>query len=271
MCNACERPSTVWGVDPAGVAIAKRVEQLLARSLAHRPPGMEDIDGYVTVLATIPAAIPDLMGIGLAIYIGGDPELMLATSRSLPPRPQELAVAVFLGPPEKAPSIEGFLLALDPADVDVAASVVAALVEAALLGPSGTDWLPWPAGTPVESVRHVISGFVAQGTLYQVFGVGRATAWGVGRGRGETGAGAAVRRSLGKPGVPVARGADAPPAEGMVIVRIGSSIEPMGVRWAIAGALPRTAEWRVAVFPADGLQDDEVEVVVLGRDSGMDR
>ena len=127
MCNNCERPSTVWGLDPAGLAVAAEVERLLTRTLAHRPPGMEDIDGYVNILAVAPAAIPEQIGIGLAIYVGADPELMLATSRLMPRRPQQLAVAVFLGPPEEAPATGSFVLAVGR-DLGRAASVVAALI-----------------------------------------------------------------------------------------------------------------------------------------------
>ncbi len=268
MCNACERPSTIWGVDLPGVAAAKNVERLLVRTLARRPAEMEDIEGYVTVVSTVPSSLPEDIGIGLAIYIARDPEILLATSRSLPPRPQQTAVAVFLGPSHEAPPVDGFILALDPDDEESATSVIAALVEAALLGPSGTDMLPWPIGTEDEAVRHVISGVVSQGALSPVLTRGRPTPWVASRGRGAAGAVAALVEVMSSPHEPPAADGDSSASEGMVVARVGSRVDPMLVRVAVAEALGRSTEWRVAVLPADGLGEDGVEIVVLGPGSG---
>lgn len=256
MCNACEQPSTIWGVDLAGASVAREVERLLVRSLAHRPPGMEDIAGYITVLADIPEAVPDDIGFGLAIYVGADAKALVATMNLMPPRSHQLAVAVFLGPRENAPSSAGRLLAIDH---ESAASVIAAMVESALLGPSGRDW---PLGASASSASHVISGFVALGTMQEVLATGRSTGWGVGRARGQRAAELATMQALW--GTPAASRAEGSSQEGMILARIGAGAQPGAVRLAIAECLPRFMEWRVPVFRADGLEDDEVEIVLLG-------
>lgn len=262
MCNACEQPSTIWGVDLAGASVAREVERLLVRSLAHRPPGMEDINGYITVLADIPEAVPDDIGVGLAIYVSADAKPLAATMNLMPPRSHQLAVAVFLGPRETAPSYAGRLLAID--DHESAASVIAAMVEAALLGPSGRDW---PLGASVSSVSHVISGFVAQGTMQEVLAAGRSTGWGVGRARGKRAAELATMQALSGP--PAASRAEGSTQEGMILARIGAGVQPEAVRLAIAECLPRFMEWRVPVLRADGLADDEVEIVLLGEPAAV--
>ncbi len=257
MCSNCERPSTVWGLDRSGTAVAIEVERLLIRTLAHRPPGMEqeDIDAYVAILPDVPEAIPEPIGIGVAIFVAADPGLLLATSRQVPNRSQRLAVAVFLGPPEDAPVIAGLVLALGT-DVGVAASVIAALVESALLGPSGLDWLVWPEGAPEDSVAHVISGVVSQGTVALAFTEGQPTTFGVGRARGSFAARDAALQAITASG-----SVNAP--YGVVVARVGASVSPADLRFAIAACLPQTTEWRVAVFLADGLEHDEVEVVMF--------
>ncbi len=265
MCNGCENPSIVWGVDAAGAEVAREVERLLARTLPHRHPALDDIEDWVHILPGASAEVPGHVGFGLAVYIGADASLLLATRRSVPYGRWRTAIAAYVGSADQAPATDGFLLVVG-LDVERAATVIAALVEATLLGPTTPVPIEWPEGTPDETVKHVISSFVAHGTFQEIFMAGRATCWGFGRARGPlAGRDATIEAMSDAQG---SRSENASP-ERMIVAHIGGAVSGPDARLAIAGCLPRSADWRVAVFRADGLEPDEVEVVMLGGEGAV--
>lgn len=264
MCDGCERPSTIWGVDAAGVAVARRVSERLARTTPHAHPGFDGLaEGYYNVLSDTPPSLPEGLGIGLVVYMGSDLEALSATRHALAARtrPQELSVAVFLGPRASAPSAGPVIAATNG---EHAASVVAALAEAMVLGPTQIEPRVRWANLPQDPFAHVVSGFVSQASLTELFSPGQPLGWGVGRGRGKTAVRTVVRQALNTPNWPVLPMDGSGPHHGVIVARIGADLEPSMVRFMFAMYLPRSLRWRVAVFRADELEPDEIEIVALG-------
>lgn len=268
MCDGCERPSAIWGVDAAGVTVARRVSDLLARTSPHAHVALRDLDqGYYNVLAYAPQSLPEGLGIGLTVFIGSDPEALSARRIALASRtrPQELAVSMFLGPRESPPCAGPAVAA---ADHEHAASIVAALAEVMVLGPTQSEPGVRFADAMDSAFPHVASGFVAQASLAELFSTGHPLRWGVGRARGREAARRAGQQALGAPNwrMPATRGLET--QHGVIVARAGVDLEPDTLRFRLAAYLPRSLRWRVAVFRAEGLEPDEVEVVALGSEGG---
>jgi hypothetical protein len=264
MCDGCERPSAVWGVDEEGVGVAARVHELLARSSALADPTFRDeLADYYTVMTRATAGLPDLPGYGLAAFIGADVHALLETRRLLSARPrrQELSIAVFLGSRADAPDVAPMLAV---GDADAAASVIAALSEAVVLGPSQLYAPIRLSELPDRQYAQVISGPLSQGLLAETFSSIGPVGWGVGRARGPTAIRTVVRMALYTPNWPRLPADGRGPQPGIAVARIGAGLDAKLVRFELAMRLTPALTWRMMVISAAGLEADEVELVLVG-------